>query len=151
MNEYKSCLPEISLKYKSGEIKKIKITQSSDIFKLSKELLNKDTVELAEEFLVIYLNRANNTIGWLRLSQGGISGTVADQRLILATAIKCGASAIICIHNHPSGNMVPSIADINITKKIKEGGIILDITLLDHLIIAGNLETYYSFADEGIL
>jgi len=151
MREYKSTMPEITIKYKSGEIKKCKITQSKHIFEIAIQLLNIDTVELLEEALCFYLNRANNTIGWTRISQGGITGTVMDPRLIFQKAILCGASSVILIHNHPSQNLQPSETDKKITQQIKEGGKLLEINLLDHLIISGNLEEYYSFADDGLI
>jgi DNA repair protein RadC len=148
---YKTNLPEISIKYKSGTMKKFKIIQSKNIFDACKELLNLDTVELSEEALCFYLNKANNTIGWKRISQGGISGTVMDPRIIFQGAILSGATSIILIHNHPSCNINPSETDKNITQKVKEGAKYFDIQLLDHLIISGDLETYFSFADEGEL
>ena len=149
MKEYKSLLPEITLKYKKGETKKYQITTSRDTNDILKVLFNTDTVELCEECLCIFLNRNNNTIGWWRVSQGGMTGTVVDVRLILVTALNCGATAIILAHNHPSGNIKPSDSDIKITRKVKEGCKALDITLLDHIIYT--TEGYYSFADEGLI
>ena len=100
----------------------------------------KDTIEIFECFSVIFLNKASKPISWAHLSQGGISGTVADVKLIFTHALLAGASAIICIHNHPSGNLKPSEADRDFTKKIKESGKILDIVLLDHLILTKELK-----------
>lgn len=122
---------------------------SKDAEKMARKFTDQDTIEIFECFSVIYLNKASKPISWAHLSQGGISGTVADIKLIFTHALLCGASAMICIHNHPSGSMKPSEADIEITKKIKESGKILDIVLLDHLILTKN--SYYSFADEGRL
>ena len=102
-----------------------------------------------EEFWVMFLNRANKILSWQKLSQGGISGTVIDVRLIIKQAINALASAMIICHNHPSGNLKPSEADIAITKKIKDAGKIVDIPLLDHIIVAEGGS--YSFADEGII
>lgn len=102
-----------------------------------------------EEFWVIYLDRSNKVIRELKISQGGISGTITDVRLILKKGIDMLASSVILIHNHPSGNCSPSDADNRITSKIKEAGQLLDIPVLDHLIIAN--QNYYSFADEGQL
>jgi DNA repair protein RadC len=95
------------------------------------------------------LNRASKPLGWVKISQGGITGTVADPRLIFQAALLTNSSALILSHNHPSGNLNPSQADIELTRKIKEGGKILEISLLDHLIISG--DGYYSFADEGMI
>lgn len=146
---YKSYLPEITLKYKKGETRKIKIKGSKDVQNLAKELFNQDTLELTEEFIVLYLNRANNTIGWFKVSQGGISATVVDVRLIMKVGLDIGASGFIMMHNHPSGELTPSDQDISITKKVKQAGDILDITMLDHLIITAG-DDYYSFADNGL-
>ncbi|MCX8019598.1 MAG: DNA repair protein RadC [Chitinophagaceae bacterium] len=102
-----------------------------------------------EVFAVIFLNRANKILHWEVISEGGITGTVVDPRIIMRRALEENAVQIILCHNHPSGNVQPSAADKDITKKIKEAAKLLDITLLDHLIVgeAG----YYSFADEGLL
>jgi DNA repair protein RadC len=104
---------------------------------------------LHEEFWILFLNRSNRVINRMKLSQGGISGTVTDVRIVMKKAIECLASGIIVCHNHPSGNLNPSESDTTITKKIKEAGNLLDIQLLDHLIISD--KEYYSFADNGIL
>ena len=102
-----------------------------------------------EEFWVIFLNRSNKIMGRMKLSQGGISGTVTDVRVVMKRAIEYLASGIIVAHNHPSGNLNPSESDTKITQKIKEAGNLMDIQLLDHIIICD--KGYYSFADEGIL
>jgi DNA repair protein RadC len=102
-----------------------------------------------EEFWMLFLNRSNRVIDRMKLSQGGISGTVTDVRIIMKKALELLASGIIVCHNHPSGNMNPSESDAKITQKIKEAGNLMDIQLLDHLIISG--KEYYSFADNGLL
>lgn len=102
-----------------------------------------------EEFWVLFLNRSNKVINRMKLSQGGISGTVTDVRIIMKRAIEQLASGIIVCHNHPSGNLNPSESDTKITLKIKEAGNLMDIQLLDHIIVRGN--DFYSFADSGIL
>jgi DNA repair protein RadC len=102
-----------------------------------------------EEFWVLFLNRSNKVINRMKLSQGGVSGTVTDVRLIMKKAVEYLASGIIVCHNHPSGNLNPSESDTNITRKIKDSGNIMDIQLLDHLIITD--KDYYSFADNGSL
>jgi DNA repair protein RadC len=106
-------------------------------------------IELKEYFFMILLNRANKVIGYYKLSEGGISGTVVDLRLAFGTALKGLASGIIITHNHPSGNLSPSEEDKRLTKKFVEAGKLLDIAVLDHLIVTNN--GYYSFADEGII
>jgi DNA repair protein RadC len=102
-----------------------------------------------EEFYVLLLNRANKVIGWTKVSMGGPSGTLSDPKVIFQTALKANASHIILAHNHPSGNLEPSQADINLTQKMKESGNFLDLPVLDHLILS--TESYYSFADDAKL
>ena len=102
-----------------------------------------------EEFWILFLNRSNKVINRMKLSQGGISGTVTDVRMVMKKAIEYLASGIIVCHNHPSGNLNPSESDSKITQKIKEAGNLMDIPLLDHLIISD--KDYYSFADNGLL
>jgi DNA repair protein RadC len=102
-----------------------------------------------EEFWILFLDRGNKIKDSFRISQGGISGTVIDVRIILKLAIEKQASSIILCHNHPSGTLQASDADIKITRKITEAAKIMDISVLDHVIIGDN--KYYSFADEGIL
>ncbi len=108
-----------------------------------------DKIELQEQFKILLLNRANRVIGIYEVSSGGMSGTVADPKLIFAIALKAGASSIILCHNHPSGNLKPSQADIHLTNKLKEAGRFLDIEVMDHIILTS--EGYYSFADETLL
>lgn len=123
-----------------------KIRSSNDVYTLFHPLLSDLSYE---EFWLIYLNRANKVISRLKISQGGISGTITDVRLIMKKALEVLASSIIICHNHPSGNREPSDADKRITQKIKEAASYFDISLLDHLIVTDN--GYYSFADSGNL
>lgn len=102
-----------------------------------------------EEFWCLYLNRANKTIATEKASQGGVSGTLIDVKIIVKKAVECLASSVILGHNHPSGNLHPSPEDKTITKKIKSACETLDISVLDHIIICD--QQYYSFADEGDL
>jgi DNA repair protein RadC len=106
-------------------------------------------MELLEEFVILFLNRANKVIGLFRVSRGGTTGTVVDPKIIFAAAIKGLAHNIILAHNHPSGNLSPSQPDIDLTRKLSGGGKLLDINVLDHIILTS--EGYYSFSDEGIL
>lgn len=108
-----------------------------------------DNLQLRESFFIVLLNRANHVIGYYRLSQGGITGTVADIRLAFSIALKCLSSGMILTHSHPSGNLKPSHADISLTRKFKDVGQLLEIPILDHIILTD--EGYYSFADEGLL
>ena len=125
---------------------KPQINGSADVARIFQPLLG-DLPH--EEFWVLMLNRSNRVIDRQMVSQGGLSGTVIDVRIILKAAIERLASAIILCHNHPSGNLQASEADRSITKKIKEAGQWMDIPVLDHVVI-GN-EKYFSFADEGII
>ncbi len=127
-------------------INREKITSSKDIYEIFHSIL----ADLPhEEFWILLLNRSNKIIDRQKISQGGISGTVTDIRLMMKAALDKLASSIVLAHNHPSGNTKPSDADIFITQKVKESGKLMDITLLDHLIITdGN---YFSFADEGLI
>lgn len=109
-----------------------------------------DSMALVEEFNVLFLNRANYVKGILRLSRGGITGTVADPRILFAAALKGLATGIIAAHNHPTGCLKPSSQDIALTRRLKQAGQLLDITLLDHIILSP-YSGYYSFADEGAL
>jgi DNA repair protein RadC len=102
-----------------------------------------------EEFWLLMLNRANRVLGRFKVSQGGLSGTVIDTRIILKKALDNLASSIIVCHNHPSGNKQPSDADLKITEKLKKAAEMLEIKLLDHVIIAD--KSYFSFADEGLI
>ena len=102
-----------------------------------------------EVFAVIFLNRANKINHFEVISRGGITGTVADPRVILKKALEEDATSIVLCHNHPSGNLQPSLADEELTKKIKEAASYMDIKVIDHIIVSE--DGYYSFADEGIL
>lgn len=125
---------------------RIQITSSRVAF----DLLSGELADLPhEEFWVLLLNRANRLLRKQRISAGGVAGTVADPKLIYQSALSALASGIIVAHNHPSGNLVASKEDIDLTRKLTEAGKMLDIRMLDHLIVAGN--KYYSFADHGAL
>lgn len=125
---------------------KVKITSSRTAFEVMKDVF----IDLEhEEFWVLYLNRSNQIIKKLIISKGGVTGTVADVKIILKQAIELLASSIILSHNHPSGNLTPSNQDISLTNKIKEAAKSIDVVLLDHLIITDI--GYYSFADEDKL
>jgi DNA repair protein RadC len=138
---------ELGRRRKLSEVQYIpQIRSSKDVADIFQPLLS----DLShEEFWILFLNRSNKVINRMKLSQGGVSGTVTDVRLVMKEAIECLASGIIVCHNHPSGNLNPSESDSKITQKIKEAGSLLDIQLLDHLIISDM--DYYSFADNGML
>lgn len=123
-----------------------KISGSADVFNMMQSLL----ADLPhEEFWILILNRSNRVVDKRRISQGGISGTVTDIRMILKMTLEqLGTSLILC-HNHPSGNLQPSDADLAITRRLKESAALMDITVLDHIIIAGR--KYFSFADDSLI
>ncbi|MCI0750946.1 MAG: DNA repair protein RadC [Flammeovirgaceae bacterium] len=125
---------------------KVKLTSSKDAYNLLQEHLA-DIPH--EEFWIILVNRANRVIKKQQISQGGVAGTVADPKMIFKVALEELASGIILAHNHPSGNLTASQQDIELTKKLKESGKLLEVQVLDHIIIAGN--KFLSFADEGML
>ncbi len=125
------------------------IDSSYSAFKVALEAWNLDKIELLEQFKVLMLSNNNRVLGVYEMSSGGITGTVVDVRLLFVALLKAKATAFIIVHNHPSGKLAPSEADKQITAKIKQASQVLDITLLDHLIITP--ESYYSFADQGVL
>jgi DNA repair protein RadC len=146
----KDGIPEIKIRYnRSARIFLGKVTTSKDVYDFLKKVFERNTIQLQESFIVLYLNRANQILGYYKHSVGGIAGTVADPRIIFATGVASASSGIILSHNHPSGNLSPSQADIDLTRKIKEGGKLLEIQLLDHVIVTK--ASYYSFADEGLI
>ncbi len=130
----------------SEAMQKPVISSSKDVYELMQPVLG----ELGhEEFWVLYLSNSNKVISKQNISKGGITGTVVDSRIVFKHALEQLATSIVLCHNHPSGNLNPSDADIRLTKKIKEAGTVMDIKVLDHLIITE--KEYYSFMDKGIL
>ena len=123
-----------------------KVTSSKEAFEILQPLIG----ELKhEEFWILYLNNSNKIIHKYQLSKGGITGTVVDTRMVFKKAFELSATALIIAHNHPSGTLKPSVADKNLTQKIKMAGETLDIKIIDHLIITE--KAYFSFADQNIL
>lgn len=137
---------ELGRRRQSSEIREKPVIRSSrDSF----EYIYPEIADLQhEEFYVLYLNKANRVLTHRHISSGGVTGTVADVKIILKHAVELLASSFIAVHNHPSGNLKPSQADIELTKKLREAAKLLDVSLLDHLIIGE--KNYYSFADEGM-
>lgn len=137
---------ELGRRQRAEDVLKLKkITSSKAVFETMQPIIG----ELPhEEFWVLFLNNSNKVISKAQLSKGGIAGTIVDTRLIFKLALENGATGLILCHNHPSGELNPSIADKQITRKIKTAGEILDVKILDHLIITET--NYYSFVDEGI-
>lgn len=150
-----------------GEAKAISIVAALEIGRRRKETIGNEVVKITtsgdafnvlfpvfadlnhEEFWILMLNQANYVIGKQVVSSGGMSGTIADPKIIFKTALEHNATYVILAHNHPSGNLKPSQQDVNITKKLVEAGRMLDLHVLDHLIVTNKL--FYSFGDEGLI
>ncbi|PKP34639.1 MAG: hypothetical protein CVU00_06020 [Bacteroidetes bacterium HGW-Bacteroidetes-17] len=138
---------ELGRRRRSAEvIEKSSISGSKDVFNYFMAIVEDYKYE---GFWVLLLNRANKIIKHIQISDGGVSGTIADPKKIFKLSIENGASGIVLCHNHPSGNIKPSEQDLKLTKKIVEGGQLLDINVLDHLIIGDN--NFFSFADENLI
>jgi DNA repair protein RadC len=142
--------PKLRIVYsrKNRDKKLSTIKTSNEAYEVFKSIWSSQ-IETREEMYVLFLDNASQVLGYNILSSGGITGTVADLRLIFSVALESLATKIIIAHNHPSGNLNPSEADTALTRKIYNAGKVMDITLLDHLIIT--VKGYYSFADEGNL
>ncbi|MEZ5014614.1 MAG: DNA repair protein RadC [Chitinophagales bacterium] len=138
---------ELGRRHRQAEaIQRTQIRSSTDIF----EWMYPSLGDLPhEEFWVLYLNKANRVLEREKISAGGLTGTVVDLRIILRNALQKLACGLVLVHNHPSGNLQPSDADISLTKKVRDAATLLDITVLDHIIIGE--KNYYSFADNGLL
>ena len=137
---------ELGRRRRAEEVVELKkVTSSKVIFEIMQPIIG----ELPhEEFWIIYLNNSNKVISKSQLSKGGITGTLVDIRIVFKTALEMGATALILCHNHPSGTLIPSDADRQITRKLKLAGDSLEIKVMDHLIVTET--SYFSFADEGI-
>lgn len=135
-----------SLKAKASQLPKVSTSaHACDLFRNSWDM---DRIELVEQFKVMLLNRAQRVLGIMELSSGNATSTIADPKLIFAAALKANAISIILAHNHPSGSLAASQQDLDLTRKMREAGRLLDLPVLDHLIITN--EGYFSFADEGL-
>ena len=148
LNLFNSQIAEITIAYshkvRPADMKKITSSKDAFDFVLPNWL---DTIEHHESFGVMLLSRANKIKGVCWIGHGGISGTVADPKMVFQAALKANASSVILLHNHPSGNTNPSEADVRLTRKIKNAGEFLDLAVLDHLICTA--DSYFSFADNN--
>ena len=142
---------EVELVYKSKvkPSERPQIKTSKESYQLLLKSWDSNRIEFVEQFKVILMNRANRVLGIYELSTGGVTGTVADIKLVFMAALKANACSLIVSHNHPSGNLKPSMADEELTRKIKAAGTVLEIKVLDHVIVT--TEGYFSFADEGMI
>ena len=125
------------------------VKSSKECYQLLLQTWDENKIEFIEQFKVVLMNRAQRVLGIYELSTGGVTGTVADPKLVFTAALKANACNIILSHNHPSGNLKPTRPDEELTKKIATAGMYLDIKVIDHIIVTS--EGYYSFADDGLL
>lgn len=141
-------LEMISLKKDPTQFERIKITSSNDSANYIRQFYS-DDIEIYESFFILLLNRQNKTIGYAKISQGGVAGTVVDAKILLKYVVDTLASAVILCHNHPSGNLNPSTQDIELTKKLSQAIKLVDSQVLDHIILTP--DSFYSFADNGLI
>ncbi|MGE8433097.1 JAB domain-containing protein [Chryseobacterium joostei] len=139
-------LMEISVSYNTTNQQRIRITSHKEAYELIIKNWNLNIIEFQEECKVILMNKGNFVLGIFDVSKGGIDSSVVDIRIILSVALKCHATQLILVHNHPSGRLTPSNSDKNITEKLSRACDLLNLTLLDHLIITRN--DYYSLNKE---
>lgn len=131
---------------KNGEMPAVKCTTSQAAADYARAFYG-DDMDIYESAFIILLNKANNTTGWAKISQGGTAGTVVDVKIVCKYAIEALASGVIFVHNHPSGNLNSSVQDESITRRLKEALALLDVRLLDSIILSS--DSYYSFNDNG--
>jgi len=148
MKTYKSKLSKFSLKVEKTDFPNQKITHSKDSEEFIRQFYS-DDIEIYESFFILFLNRANNTTGYAKISQGGCVGTVVDIKIIAKYAVESLSQSVILCHNHPSGTIEPSKEDIAMTNKIKQALSLFDCNVLDHIILTST--GYYSFSDNGLM
>jgi DNA repair protein RadC len=147
MKKYK--FPKIKVKVSVTKGDKVTITSPEKMVEVMRSIFDADTILWTEEVIMVCLNRANDVVGYYKVSSGGFSGTVLDPRVVMTIALNNASSSIILAHNHPSGNLKPSEGDKSITEKVKNACAFFDMKLLDHLIITD--ESYFSFNEGGLI
>jgi DNA repair protein RadC len=150
-------LAELKVSYRRGRDRPAKRRQlpeapyvirgATDAVSYLRRIWNKDTIDLREELMMLCLNAANEVLGWVNITTGGLDSTTVDPRIIFGVALQTASSGIIVAHNHPSGSPTPSPHDAKVTDRLRSGGDVLGIRFLDHLIITR--EDYFSFAESG--
>ena len=145
----KYTIPQVKLTYVGEPIPATKIIGSLESARIFRESYEEGEIEYTEHFKVLYLNRANKILGLHEVSKGGTSACIVDVKVIFTGALLANASSIIVCHNHPSGNLCPSIQDDQLTKKLVDAGKLLDLKVLDSLIVTK--DSYYSYVDHGRL
>ncbi len=150
-NTHHHTIAEVELHYKTfvKPQDRVSISNSMDSANALRQVFSPNQIEHHEMIYVMCMNRANQVLGTMKISEGGLSSSICDVKLIFQAALRLNASSLILSHNHPSGQLKPSEHDIALTKKVKEGCKVLDFSLLDHVILTA--DSYYSFADNGIL
>ena len=141
-------LEKITLRKDPTDFERVKITSAKDAADYIRQFYS-DDIEIYESFFLLLLNRQNKTIGYAKISQGGVAGTVVDGKIVLKYIVDTLASGAILCHNHPSGNLTPSSQDIELTNKIKKAVKLVDSDVLDHIILTA--DNFYSFADNGLI
>jgi len=140
---------EIHYRNKTPYQDRIQITRSATAYEILRTSWDENKLDLLEQFKILLLDRQNNCLAVSNVATGGMSACLVDPKVIFVTALKANACGIILAHNHPSSNLQPSPQDLMLTRKLTEGGKLLDIVILDHLIVTSR--NYYSFADEGCM
>lgn len=149
MSNVKNFVSEISVSYSHTYKRKIKVTGADSAHKTLRKMWDTNLLNIQEQFCVLFLNNSNEVVGFRCLSSGTLTASLVDFKILFGLACKSLSSAIIIAHNHPSGKLQPSQGDINVTKKIKEAGNMLDIKLLDHIILTQN--DYFSLNDNNLI
>lgn len=141
-------IDQFTLKKEKTNIARTKFNSSKEVYQFVKQFYG-DDIDVQESFFILLLDRKNETIGYAKISQGGISNCIVETRLIVKYSIECLATSIILIHNHPSGTLSASTQDIETTKKLKKCLAMFDVRILDHIIVTS--DGYYSFADMEVI
>ena len=149
MSNVKNFVSEISVSYSRTYKRKIKITDAISAEKTLRKMWDVKLLNIQEQFCVLFLNNANEVVGFRCLSTGTLTATIIDLKILFALACKSLSTGIIIAHNHPSGKLKPSKADLDLTNKIKQAGELLDVNLLDHIILTQN--SYTSLANENYI
>ena len=130
-------------------VERFKVIDSKNAADQLRKIIPEDSIDVHESCVAVFFNQSNESVGWFLISQGGINQSIVDVRMVMSAALGCLATGIIICHNHPSGSLNPSNADIRITEKLRGACDILDIKFLDHIILTE--QSYYSFADSGLV
>lgn len=141
-------IDQFTLKKEKSNIQRAKFNSSKEVYQYVKQFYS-DDIDIQESFFTLFLDKKNETIGFAKISQGGISACIVESRLIVKYAIECLATSVILIHNHPSGQLKASEQDIATTNKLKQCLGMFDVRILDHIIVTS--ESFYSFADMEVM